>query len=383
MVVKMKKRAVILMTLISVFFIYGRAYCAWGADYLENAESLLDSSGINEVGSKVSDEVWELMKELGIKEISVESMIGLAPKDFFRVSFALIKQELSKPLKSAATVVGIVIIMGIAKALRAGFENDSGKWVEIIGSLCAAAAVVVPVTENIKRTSEAISASGDFMISFVPVYAGIITANGQPISAAGYNTALFAAAQVSSSIAKGILVPLVSIFLALSLVGAAVKEYGLDEIAGSVKSAVCWGLGLILTVFIGILSLQTFVTASADGVTVKAAKFVVSSFVPVVGGALSEAYTTAQGCVKLLKSTVGSFGIIAVAVMNLPTIINSLLWMAVTKIASVISGALGAQSATKALKASNAAVTILFAINLTFILLMIVSTALMISVGTR
>ena len=109
MVVKMKKRAVILMTLISVFFIYGRAYCAWGADYLENAESLLDSSGINEVGSKVSDEVWELMKELGIKEISVESMIGLAPKDFFRVSFALIKQELSKPLKSAATVVGIVI----------------------------------------------------------------------------------------------------------------------------------------------------------------------------------------------------------------------------------------------------------------------------------
>ena len=90
--------------------------------------------------------------------------------------------------------------MGIAKALRAGFENDSGKWVEIIGSLCAAAAVVVPVTENIKRTSEAISASGDFMISFVPVYAGIITANGQPISAAGYNTALFAAAQVLNSI---------------------------------------------------------------------------------------------------------------------------------------------------------------------------------------
>lgn len=379
----MKKRAVVLIVLVSIFFIYGRVYSSWALSYLENAENLLDSSGINEVGDKVSDEVWELMRELGIKEISVESMIKLAPKDFLRVSFALIKQEVSKPIKSAAMVIGIVIIMGITKALREGLENEGGKGMEIIGSLCAAAAVVVPVTENITRTSEAISASGDFMISFVPVYSGIITANGQPISAAGYNTALFAAAQVSSSIANNILVPLVSIFLALSLVGAAVSEYGLDEIAGTVKSAVCWGLGLILTVFIGILSLQTFVTASADGVTVKAAKFVVSSFVPVVGGALSEAYNTAQGCVKLLKSTVGSFGIIAVAVMNLPTVVNSLLWMAVTKIASVISGAVGAQSATKALKASNAAVTILFAINLTFILLMIVSTALMISVGTK
>jgi len=379
----MKKRAVVLIVLVSIFFIYGRVYSSWALSYLENAENLLDSSGINEVGDKVSDEVWELMRELGIKEISVESMIRLAPKDFLRVSFALIKQEVSKPIKSAAMVIGIVIIMGITKALREGLENEGGKGMEIIGSLCAAAAVVVPVTENITRTSEAISASGDFMISFVPVYSGIITANGQPISAAGYNTALFAAAQVSSSIANNILVPLVSIFLALSLVGAAVSEYGLDEIAGTVKSAVCWGLGLILTVFIGILSLQTFVTASADGVTVKAAKFVVSSFVPVVGGALSEAYNTAQGCVKLLKSTVGSFGIIAVAVMNLPTVVNSLLWMAVTKIASVISGAVGAQSATKALKASNAAVTILFAINLTFILLMIVSTALMISVGTK
>lgn len=55
----------------------------------------------------------------------------------------------------------------------------------------------------------------------------------------------------------------------------------------------------MMTVFTGLLSIQSIVGTSADTLGVKAAKFVVSNFVPIVGSAVADAYTTMRsglGC---------------------------------------------------------------------------------------
>ena len=48
------------------------------------------------------------------------------------------------------------------------------------------------------------------------------------------------------------------------------------------KSSIVWTLGVILTLFIGVLSLEGTLTSSVDGITAKTTKAAVSSLIPVV-----------------------------------------------------------------------------------------------------
>jgi stage III sporulation protein AE len=85
-------------------------------------------------------------------------------------------------------------------------------------------------------------------------------------------------------------------------------------------------MGFISTLFIGILSIQTAVNSSADTLSVKTAKFIVGSTVPVAGGVLAEALTTVTASLNLLKSSVGIWGVLICALTFLPLVIELLLW---------------------------------------------------------
>ena len=56
----------------------------------------------------------------------------------------------------------------------------------------------------------------------------------------------------------------------------------LKKISKFMQSSIVWVLGIVLTVFISVLSLEGTLTASVDGITAKTAKAAVSSLIPVV-----------------------------------------------------------------------------------------------------
>ena len=89
-----------------------------------------------------------------------------------------------------------------------------------MAALSVGVAIILPVLEVIQKAGEAVRASSTFMLSFIPVFAGITTAAGQPVTASLYQGLLFGVAQVVSSAANTIVVPLLSLFLAFSLVSA-------------------------------------------------------------------------------------------------------------------------------------------------------------------
>ena len=85
-------------------------------------------------------------------------------------------------------------------------------------------------------------------------------------------------------------------------------------------------MGLACTLFVGLLSLQSLVGGAADTLGSRAVKFSLSSFVPVVGSALSDAFSSLQGCLSLLKTTVGAFGMISTTLIVLPPLLECMAW---------------------------------------------------------
>ena len=131
----------------------------------------------------------------------------------------------------------------------------------------------------------------------------------------------------------------------------------------------------------GLLTVHSIVTASADSAASRAVKFAVSSFVPVVGGALGDALRTVGGCVSVLKSGVAAFVLLAEGVLFLPVVLQCVCWQLALLFCAAAGEALGQGELCGLLSAAGRAVGLLLAILLCCALLMTVTSVALILVG--
>ena len=82
---------------------------------------------------------------------------------------------------------------------------------------------------------------------------------------------------------NSIILPLVLISTALGIISKVSDRVQVDKLSKFFKSSVVWTLGVVLTLFVGIVSLEGTLSSNVDGITAKTAKALVSSAVPVVG----------------------------------------------------------------------------------------------------
>ncbi|MEG0115363.1 MAG: hypothetical protein RSA00_02960, partial [Hydrogenoanaerobacterium sp.] len=217
--------------------------------------------------------------------------------------------------------------------------------------------------------------------SFIPVFVSLVAVGGQPVSATTYNAFLLLIAEIISKITATKLVPIITIYLAFCIVSAFSPNMNLLGAAETAKTVVIWVLGLIVTVFVGLLGVQSMVASGADTVAVKAGKFLVGSFVPVVGKALADAFATAQGCLRLLKTTVGVYAVFVAALTFMPSFLQTLLWYFACSLGAAISDVLGVKQMSRVLKACGTALSLLIAILVFVALLFIVSITIMLITG--
>ena len=108
----------------------------------------------------------------------------------------------------------------------------------------------------------------------------------------------------------GILIVL--IIVVFSIISKISERVQIDELSKFFKSGVVWFLGIILTIFVGVISLEGTLSSSVDGITAKATKAAVSNIIPVVGKVLGDAVDSVLGCGVILKNAVGVVGVLIV-----------------------------------------------------------------------
>lgn len=348
----------------------------------QNLQGQLEASGAGELTSQVPDQTQEILEQLDLKELDYRILLSLTPEQIWQVCKAAFSKMIRAPLLLLGMLVAVILLCAAMDALKIGFNAKGLERIfNGVAVLCLITIVLEPVTDCIQKASQAIFQGSMFMNGFIPVFCGILASGGQLVSAGVYHLLLFGTSQVVGQAASQILVPLISIFLAFCFTGAIAPELHLDQIGKTVKKFVNWALGLLLTVYVGLLGIQSIVAVSADTVTVKTAKFVTSSFVPVIGSALSDALVTAQACLKLLKASVGVYGILIAVFTFLPLFAEIICWYLAMQAAAFLGQLMGTGSITKVLEATASALGLLMSITLLFGLLFIISTTVMLVVG--
>ena len=218
------------------------------------------------------------------------------------------------------------------------------------------------------------------MLALIPVLAGIITAAGNPTLALTYGSFAMAAVQAAAQTAGNIIMPLCGAFSAFGVSASLSPELKLIKLADMIKKLTIGVLSFIAAAFSAVLGLKSLLAGSADTLASKGIKLVLSSAVPIVGGALSDAYSSIIGSVSLLKSTVGVFGVIAVVMIDLPVVLQLTARIILLKLLGVLSSSMGDDTTGEVLDTLSSALTVINAAVIFTAALFIISTGIVISV---
>ena len=139
-----------------------------------------------------------------------------------------------------------------------------------------------------------------------------------------------------------------------------------------------------MTIFTGMITIKSFSGAAADGAAARAVKFGASNFIPIIGSSVSEAYSTVYAGVGVIRSSVGTLGIVAAGVMMLKPFAELICIKIVLGMAKLIADLLGACEISELLKSTGYAISAALSTMLCFCMMFIISTAVvMMAAGTN
>lgn len=333
------------------------------------------SEEISEIYSVLGSDTRELLDELGIDTADFDSIFSVTPQKVASLIKKLLTGSIEAPTRSAVGLIAVIILLAIFECFSP--EDDRLKGiVGMIGALLCVACVISPLSTAISFAAASIELSEKLMLALIPVLAGVITATGNPTLAASFQAIAFGGAQIISGISDGYIVPIVGAVMALDVTGSIMPSFKLDGITSLIKKAVTTVLSFVSSLFVAFLGLKGALANAADTVASKGIKLVISSAVPVVGGALSEAYSGIIGSLVLVKSTIGIFGIAAIALINLPSCMQLVFWIFALKASAAVGKLFNQQSISDLLNSLASSMTLLNVVLLFNAVLFIISTAL-------
>ncbi len=371
----MKTLFKILSAFLLIFICSLSAHCIDTGEYYD---SQIKSTDAEKIYSFLDDESKDLLSQLGIDSVDFKSLYDITPQRVFSLVSQTVKGKAGEPLKAAAKVISTVIIISAGEAFIA--DNDKMKSViNTAGVLFSVAVISAPVWHGIESAVSSIGMCCSFMKTLIPVLAGAVIASGNPAVAISFQSWAFAAAQFISSFCQSFIMPVVGAVIAVDISGSVIPKYRLDGITELIKKTVISVLSFTSTLYVSFLGIKGLLADSADSVANKGVKLVISSVVPVVGGALSEAYSGIIGSLTLVKSTLGIFGIVSVCVITLPSVINLLIWIFIFKGISAVGKVFMLDEISKLFDSLSSALTLLNVVLLFNGILFIISMAMVIN----
>lgn len=316
--------------------------------------------------------------DIGISAEDPTAVLELSPSEWIGMLWDTAKREIAAPIALLSALLTLILL----SSTLAGMQDTvaSGEMRKLLDMLCVLVCVgasAEPFCTCLRRTADALTEGSVFMGSFVPVFGGFLAAGGAVASGTSYQMLVLFLTQAMQQLTRHLLFPLLECAAALGIADAVNPSLRLNGMVGGLRKAVTWILGFLMTAFASLLSIRSFVADAADGLAVKTVRLMTSSLIPVVGGAVSEAYGSVQGSIRLMQSGTGVIGILGIVWLTVPPLISAVCYRAVFSLAGIAAELTGTDAVRGLCRDIEGVLGAAFAMLVTYAVMLIFSTAIM------
>lgn len=284
-------------------------------------------------------------------------------------------RELDPALQEAGAVClkvsAIVILTLLVKSIS---EKNSLKALDLASAVAVGCTLLAPSASMIRLGEETVRALSEYGKLLIPVMTGAMAAQGGRAASAGLYAVTAFLDSVLSSVLSGLILPVLYIFLGLSIANAAIGQPILAKLRDFSKWIMTWVLKTVLYVFTGFLSITGVVSGATDAAAMKAAKITISGAVPVVGSILSDASEAVLVGAGLLRSSAGVYGLLTIVALYLTPFFQIGCQYLLLKATGTLCGSLSGGAASKLVLDFAGAMGLILAVTAVQTVLLLIST---------
>lgn len=308
-----------------------------------------ETSDVQKLGDQMKKYSTRDVEEI-LGEFNPESIIQSASKGDFSMNAGGILEnavryllkEIYLNLHILLKILVLIVLCAVLKNLQTSFLSESvGEAAFYVCYIIIVSVLMVSFGTAMQLGIGIIDSMVGFMMASLPVMITLLVAGGNITSGGIFQPIMLMIVQVAATLIRNFFIPMIFLSTVLSVINNISDKIQLSRLAALIKQITGWALGIILTVFIGVVSIQGSLGAVIDGVTSKTAKFAIGAFIPVVGKYLADAADTVIGCTLLIKNAAGVAAMIAIIAICIVPLLKILalvgLYKAICALAEPIS----------------------------------------------
>ncbi|MFL0251568.1 stage III sporulation protein AE [Clostridium neuense] len=291
-----------------------------------------DDEQINQLYNYMSNvkDKYEILKDVDIatyvKEYIKNGSGGISFSKLLKAILSYSVRDIISSIKLISMLIIICIICALLTNFQKAFSSES---VTNIAYFACYSVIIMIISKSfytgVTLARGSIEDINNMMNVLIPALLALLAGSGSVIQSASLDPIILLSISISITIFKNILIPIIIMTFVLQFVNNLSKDYKIDQLAKLLNQIVMWIQGIVMTVFIGIVTIRGINSKAMDEITTKTAKFAVDNFVPIVGKCLSDAVSTVAGYSVLLKNAVGTIGLIILVVMMIFPVIKILI----------------------------------------------------------
>lgn len=224
-----------------------------------------------------------------------------------------------------------ILAIGVLGSLIKEFGSDNSSTCDIIHFVCFSLMTIVILyvfKDVLNVTSKAFNLILNQIQIVFPILITLLSTIGSFSTISIYNPMVAVLTSIVSILFDKILYPMFIILFVLNVLGGLTETVKLNKFQGFLSSVFKWSVGIVFTLFTGFLSLQGISAGKFDSVSIKATKFAVKSYIPIIGSYISDGMDFIVLGSVLVKNTIGLVGILILFL----SIVSPIITMVVLKL---------------------------------------------------
>lgn len=303
-------------------------------------EQNLDLRELEQFIQEVDREIEPYLPELSVTHFFESLKDGefvFSPQAFFQGILNFFLREVTGNLHVLGKLIIIAVVCAVLSNLQLAFEG--GTTAKLAYFICLLALITIALSSfhaAVATGMESIRTMTSFMKLLLPVLLVLLTAMGGLTSASLLQPFLMVFLNLLGAVTQAVIFPLIYLTAMLSIANNISEYFKVSRLAAFLRQITKAGIGLVLTLFVGVITVQGVAGAVVDGVTLRTAKYMTGAFIPVAGGMFADALDAVMGGSLLLKNAVGVTGAVVLGAIVLFPVLKILAIAVIYRLAAAL-----------------------------------------------
>ncbi len=323
----------------------------------------IDFSGFNDVIYDFNSKDTNIFSIESVKAkvysiISGESAVDYS--NFFASLCSNLVEMVVKYLPIISIIIGIGVISNLLNGIKSKFnEKSTSNLISLVCFLSVCVLVIGIVTNLSKSTGKAIDTMVSQMNTLFPILLTLMIGLGANASAGAFKPIVAIISTYVADFFNFFILPLFMISFVFGIISNLSDNIKIDKFSSFISSLFKWSVGLVFTLFFAIFSLQGIAVGSFDSLSIRTTKYTIKSYVPVMGGFLSDGMDLIMSSTLLIKNAVGLVGVLMIISTIISPLLEIVVFSLMLKLVSAVLQPLGNSKTSNFLSSTSKSITML------------------------